>query len=690
MLSQSLTHRLPRLASITAIVFALAAPAAGAAVTQTNITSPANHAVIVNNEVTSEPQVTVTGTAPGASDGETVNIICTEPTPTGLSTSTLNSSPVAIHNHGFTYTGSFEPIEEHTCVLRAVPTGATPADLTPFTGPQIAVDASEAGNIGAAEDEAIVGGPNSGALYDYYFYGSQFQGAGEYLSISACGLCDSYAINPTTSAIGSSLFFANAALFSTNDAKTGSEIQIDGNNAFASDAARNLISRTNPTTYNGSEDYSSFPSLSVRTTVNPLTGDVSIEEAGSFSHCVGGNPSGETATHANCSSFEPTGVGYTRHIVQNEDGALVTIYDTFTSTDGAPHQLNLLYYQSVDGNGSGSPAYSFPWLSSAFETPAAKASIAPPAGPASILVKEKAGQADGDEELDQGALTMSAPPNGIEFGEHPTYFELHYTRTVPAGGSVSIGQSFATAFALANVEALARQARSDFSPTVAISTPASGSTSTSSTVTVKGTVGAGANGLPSTVSVNGVSAAVSAEGAWSAQVPLTVGANTITATTTDQYGLQGSAQVAVTYAPPPPPPPPITASATLLGSSYNGKDVLLRIACRAGGATCTGRASAIALEKIAIRSHHHRGRHSKTRFKTVQLTVAAGSFSIPAGQTQTLELKVGRTATDLLAGLHRLPTTITVEVSEPGRLSEVVIGRLTLVYHRPKRHGHRR
>ncbi len=51
---------------------------------------------------------------------------------------------------------------------------------------------------------------------------------------------------------------------------------------------------------------------------------------------------------------------------------------------------------------------------------------------------------------------------------------------------------------------------------------------------------------------------------------------------------------------------------------------------------------------------------------------------------------MGGTATDLLAGLHRLSTTITLEVSEPGRLSEVVIGRLTLVYHRPKRHGHRR
>ncbi len=510
MLSQSPLHRLPRLASVTAVLFALAAPAAGATVTQTNITSPANHAVIVNNEVTGEPQLTVTGTAPGASDGETVNIICTEQNPKELVVHTLNPSPVIISNHGFSYTGSFAPIKENTCVLRAVPTGGTPADLTPFTGPQIAIDDIEAGNIGSAEDEAIVGGPNSGALFDYYFYGSQFQGAGEYLSISSCGLCDSYAINPTTSTIGSSLFFANAALFSNNDANTRSEIQIDGNNAFASYAAKELIKRTNPTTYNGSEDYSNFPSLSVNTTINPLTGDVSIEEAGSFSHCVGGNPIGSTATHANCSSFAPTGVGYTRHIVQNEDGALVTIYDTFTSTDGAPHQLDLLYYQWVDPDGSGTPGYSFPWLSSAFETPAAYASIAPPAGPASILVKEKAGQADGDETLDQGAITMSAPPSGIEFGKEHTEFELHYTRTIPAGGSVSIGQSFATAFALANVEALARQAKSDFSPTVAISSPTAGSTTTSSSVTVSGTVGAGANGLPGTVSVNGVSAAVSA------------------------------------------------------------------------------------------------------------------------------------------------------------------------------------
>jgi hypothetical protein len=45
-------------------------------------------------------------------------------------------------------------------------------------------------------------------------------------------------------------------------------------------------------------------------------------------------------------------------------------------------------------------------------------------------------------------------------------------------------------------------------------------------------------------------------GAWSTQVALNPGANTITAMATDGAGMTAQAQVTVVYQPPPPPPPP--------------------------------------------------------------------------------------------------------------------------------------
>ncbi len=64
-------------AVVCLIALALSTAAAQALVSQTEITSPANHAVIVVNDATEGPQVTVTGRAPGANNGDTVNIFCT-------------------------------------------------------------------------------------------------------------------------------------------------------------------------------------------------------------------------------------------------------------------------------------------------------------------------------------------------------------------------------------------------------------------------------------------------------------------------------------------------------------------------------------------------------------------------------------------------------------------------------------
>jgi Glucodextranase, domain B len=666
-----------------ALSLAFTAAAAQALVSHTEITSPTNHAVIVVNDATQGPQVTVTGRAPGANNGDTVDIFCTR-AQAGKTTSfkKLNPTPIEVTNQSFSYTGSFKPIGYETCFLRAVPSGTEPADLTPFTGPQIAVDETQdtAGNY------QIEGGPNSGDQLDYYLFGAQFQGSDEYLSISSCGLCDSYAVDPLTSATGDAVFYANDALFSTNDARTRSEIQIDGNNAFTGYSAYSLVERSSPTTYDGSRDYANFPSITYKSEVDPLSGNVTIDEEAPFVRCEEGalfgysNPAGSTCSpHAR---FVPTGVSYFRRIVQNQNGAVVSIFDTFRSTDGAPHHLDLLYYQSVrEISSANQPAYEFPWAASGFSVPASEVSIAPPAGAASLFTKEEINQEEGNEALGEGAITMSAPPAEIKFGESSNAFELHYLRTIPAGGSVKIGQAFSTAFSMSEVRADAQHGQAELSPELSIASPAAGATLTTPAATATGTVTAGGNDLPSTVNVNGQAVPVAPSGAWTAQVPLAVGANTITATTTDEFGLSASSQTTLSYVPVAPPAHrPAPATITITKTRYSASGLQLTVSCHVAGAACAGSLSAIAKQKLTSRS-----KKGKKKTKIKQITVASGHFSLAAGQTKTIKLKISSAAAALLKRLGSLPLTITLSLDQAAGTHTAITERFTLKPKKPKK-----
>src|SRR5262249_18380201 len=78
--------------------------------------------------------------------------------------------------------GDLSQVQFHTCTLRAVPAGSIPGDLTPFSGPVLAV--------GHRETIRVSGGPNDGAVQDYYLLGQQLSAADDYDSYGSCGLCD--------------------------------------------------------------------------------------------------------------------------------------------------------------------------------------------------------------------------------------------------------------------------------------------------------------------------------------------------------------------------------------------------------------------------------------------------------------------------------------------------------------------
>ncbi len=84
-------------------------------------------------------------------------------------------------------------------------------------------------------------------------------------------------------------------------------------------------------------------------------------------------------------------------------------------------------------------------------------------------------------------------------------------------------------------------------PTISLSSPSSGSTVQIATVTVTGITEPGA-----AVTVNGLAPVVDANGAFSFNLGLTEGSNTITATATDPAGNSASTSVSVTYTDPVP------------------------------------------------------------------------------------------------------------------------------------------
>jgi hypothetical protein len=289
---------------------------------------------------------------------------------------------------------------------------------------------------------------------------------------------------------------------------------------------------------------------------------------------------------------------------------------------------------------------------------------------------------------------------------------------VPATGSLALAQVFSWAFTKAEARTLAGPA---MAPQIAISSPVPGATVTASPVTVSGTVTAGGNGLPRTVVLNGQSVAVNSSGEWSAPVTLTEEVDTITATATDDEGLQATAHVAVSYpsaeqaaqeraaleaaeraqreageraaqeagekaareaaaliaagiAPAagtaPTPPPAITrASASITKVAYRSGEVLLTVACRPGVA-CSGKATATAKIAAAKGKALHGGHE--------QITVASASFTLPAGHSATIKLRLTRTAAKELARLGSLATTVTATLAQTGAPAAALTAHLTL------------
>jgi hypothetical protein len=145
----------------------------------------------------------------------------------------------------------------------------------------------------------------------------------------------------------------------------------------------------------------------------------------------------------------------------------------------------------------------------------------------------------------------------------------------------------------------------------------------------------------------------------------TTGPHSYTVTATSKDGQSATASVAYTVTSPPPVPAPHVG---LVGKPrFNGKAVLVKLACAASGSNCKGK---ITLRYTKTVLTH---RHGKAHRHNVTLAVGNVPYSITAGHSVTITVTLNRNGEKLLKTLHKLPVKGTVTlVQQNGRSTTAI------------------
>lgn len=425
-------------------------PTARAAITASQITTPANPSFFVADENASSQTFAVSGTTTGAAAGDKVDLRCYFG-----GTSVKVKANVPLNSDGsFSVPGAdLNKLLDLTCQLKAVPAGKNPADLTPYFGPVV--------GVGERETSKISGGANDGKAYDYALDAQQLTAAFDYASLGSCGLHNGF-LYDAAFANTTVTFACNGGLLGADSpsAPTRSELQVDGANAYAPAQAFFI----NP---NGA----GLPALTDTYTVDKATGDVVIRETDPLVTC-------STATYppttGSCATYVSAGVTDDRVITQDHDGHISWITDTFRSTDSKAHSVDLLWDENQQFFGpsgdSSQLEYEFPG-ESGYSTHATGSTVSLPSSPGAILLRMH-GAADGDLATGQGAIVFDRPATAAKFTRVTTVdseFTLHQTGAVPAGGSTRFRFAYVQDYQAALVATRVKEASALFLNTITVS-----------------------------------------------------------------------------------------------------------------------------------------------------------------------------------------------------------------------------
>jgi hypothetical protein len=538
-------HRINmRLALLVVAAAAFMLPAAASADIQSSqVTSPADGTFLLDNEFHSTPdQFHFAGTTSGGSPGDTVDVRCYydgdwNNVATGVSLAGDGS---------FSGDADVNKIVGDACVLRAVPSGTNPDVLSAFTGPRLAPTEIRKGNPFTDISQ------NNG-IWDFYLQDAGFKAFADYDSWQSCGLDDSYAYPPGTSFDDPSnyMFYCNAYAYYRGDGFTPGA-RVDGHVAYSADGVARVDGSGTTLQVGQSPDNQPVRSIGYDPQWDPATGNVTIHETDPLMRCqqsdnsdydvVNSPTTGTTA----CDHLADVGVTVNRTITQTNDGQTVKIADDYTSTDGQAHTISLLLEQDFDGD----PLFKFAGDSDYIGRSDFESVPGPSSSPTTIYVRNNRESSSNSQPIAQfGAITTPSGWDSADFYGNDGFYLSYRNRQVPAGGSLHLEWTYNTTYFEPQQVAFARQAEDVYvGPSVTITAPANGSTSTTSPVTVTGT--ATDNVGVTSLTINGVAVTPAADGSFSTPVALTKGANTITAIAKDGAGNTSQAQTNVTFAPP--------------------------------------------------------------------------------------------------------------------------------------------
>lgn len=405
------------LAGVLVVGGLVVTPAARAAITASQITTPANPAFFIADEDANSQTFTISGTTTGGNPNvDKLDLRCYY----GATSVKVNANVPLNADGSFSVPAAdLNKLLDLTCRLKAVPAGTNPSDLTPYAGPVV--------GVGSRQTSRISGGTDNGEAYDYSLDAQQLTAAFDYASLGSCGLQNGF-LYDSTYADTTVTFACNGGLMSAESSATPtrSELQIDGANAYPPTQAFFI----NPSGAN-------LPPLTDTYTVDNATGNVVIQEEDPLVTCSSAT---YPPTAGSCATYVSAGVTDDRTITQDHDGHISWITDTFKSTDGKAHSLDLLWDHNEQFFGpsgdSSQIEYEFPGKTT-FSTHAAGDTVSLPSSPGAIFLRMH-GVPDGDSATGQGAIVYDRTATAAKFTAVTNFdseFTLHQTGNVPAGGS---------------------------------------------------------------------------------------------------------------------------------------------------------------------------------------------------------------------------------------------------------------
>lgn len=658
------------------LLCALAAAPAGAVETPSSeITSPTDPLFVFgDNGLVTPEKYEVAGKVNG---GGTWDVRCYSGT-TGW---VLVAEAVKVDGEGrFGFASSVIP--GSPCVLRAVPhsenTPRPPGEAGPFTGPRLA------GGEVYGEEALNEAEERTGTFTEFTFMASELRGYAEILPAGQCGLNSSglydrqLTRSPGLFECAGTLSWANETLGGTS---TRSDIEVDGHQGYDSYGAVEVGVLTGGPPKKP-------PTATI--TAKPSLDGTTLTEESPIGLCA--NPDEYPPTKTSCASFTASGVKLTRTWQVQSEGRVIALTDTWSSSDGKPHKLDLRYDHQLASN-TKSPAASgtaeFPG-EAAFSAPKKRDTHVMPAGGA-IFYKVNGETPEVGNGADPiGAIIADRAPTAAATvfrgsSEVTTGITVPYTGEATASAPYTLRMAFVQEYALPEARALARSMLSAWRPSVSIASPADGAGTEAASILVTGTA-SDSEGL-SSLTVAGIPVEVAKDGSWSVSVPLALGDNTIQALATNVAGLTRSASIAVGRAAPPAeeggagggrgagaggagasgrPAPALLALAFVNpGSSAAGITLALECAGPAG-ASCAFSVAAVTTERL--QGSTVRSLSARTR----RVTVASARVTLASGGRTTVRLQLTATGRALLAKFHRLPVRVTARSGALTLLSKAI------------------